>query len=70
MKVTVSTTFDLPDEQYQFDSFTKADAAQSAIHTALGTIRTRLKYSDDVSEQERVTLEDLRTVLLDGVVNP
>ena len=64
MKATL--VFNLPEEQYEFDVATEAHTALSILSELREHIRSRLKYGEDVTEQEAAALEKVREIIAEG----
>lgn len=63
MNATLTFSFALPEEHYNFQSQVKAQDAQYAISAALETIRSRLKHAPEITDTERRNLEEIRALL-------
>lgn len=62
-KITVTYLIEDKFDEHDFECARKGVELNIAIWDALQTIRTRLKYAEDVSDTEQAFLEELRTGL-------
>jgi hypothetical protein len=62
-KITITYLIEDKFDEHEFECARKGVELNIAIWDALQTIRTRLKYAEDVSDTEQVFLEGLRTGL-------
>ncbi len=55
--------FTLPDDQEEHAIALRGRASQSALWDIAQAIRSRLKYGENVSAEERNTLEEIRALI-------
>lgn len=62
-KITLTYLIEDQYDEHDFECARKGVSLNIAIHEALNSIRTRLKYAEDVSDAETAFLEELRSEL-------